>query len=170
MNRPRLLATATFLALGCFVAPGQAQLASDEVPRERIVPRSEEIRLDLEDSRYRLGPLHLRPLFGIRDFGYDNNVFGTSDQVVADWRATVSAGADVILRLGNKMYATGIINPEYTYYQKLTDRRLLGGEYGGSLIALFNRLSIEAGGTSDKAIAPVNSEIERPAPGTRNDL
>jgi hypothetical protein len=165
-----LLATATLLALGSFVAPAQAQLATDEVPRERIVPRSEEIRHDLEESRYHIGPLRFRPLFGIRDFGYDNNVFGTPDQPVADWQSTVSAGADVILPLGRKMYATGIINPEYTYYQKLADRRLLGGEYGASLVALFNRLSIEAGGTTDKAIAPVNSEIERPAPGTLNDL
>src|SRR5450756_648013 len=68
------------------------------------------------------------------------------------------------------MYATGTVNPEYTYYQKLTDRRLLGGEYGGSLIALFNRLSIEAGGGIDKSIAPVSSELERSAPGRLQDL
>jgi hypothetical protein len=148
-----------------------AQLATDQVPRQRTVPRSEELRRVLEDSRYHLGPIRMRPIFGIRDAGYDNNVFGSSsDQAVADWRSTVSAGADLILPLGNKMYVTGVVNPEYTYYQKLTDRRLLGGEYGGSLIALFNRLSIEAGGSTDKSIAPVSSELERSAPGTRNDL
>jgi hypothetical protein len=162
------------LAFGLVViaaANMSAQLASDQVPRERTVPRSEEIRRDLDESRHRLGPIRMRPIFGIRDTGYDNNVFGTSTgNEVADWHSTVSAGADLILPLGNKMYATGIVNPEYTYYEKLTDRRLLGGEYGGSLIALFNRLSIEAGGSTDKSIAPVNSELERSAPGRVRNL
>ena len=169
-NRPPVIRLAL---LGCIFVAGaaNAQLATDEVPRERTVPRSEEIKLDLADSRYRVGPLRLRPLFGIRDFGYDNNVFGTtSDQAVSDWRSTVAAGASVILPLGNKMYATALIEPEYTYYQKLADRRLLGGDYGGSLLALFNHLSVELGGNTEKTVAPVSSELERSTAGTRNDL
>src|SRR5690242_7329418 len=147
-----------------------AQLATDEVPRERTVPRAEQIRKSMQESRFRLGPIRLHPTFGLHDVGYDNNVFATQDNAVADWRATVSAGADLILPMGRKLYLTGIVRPEYTYYQKLTDRRLLGGQYGGSLVALFNRLSVETGGFAEKSISPVSSEIEQSAPGTRRDL
>lgn len=148
-----------------------AQLATDLVPHERTISRQEEIRRDLADSRYHLGPIRVRPLFGIRDLGYDNNVFGApSDEAVADWRSTVAAGANLILPLGSKMYATATAEPEYTYYQKLADRRLFGGQYGASLISLFNRLSIETGGLADKSIAPVSSELERSAPGRRSDV
>jgi hypothetical protein len=147
-----------------------AQLATDQVPRERTVARSEEIREDLAESRFHFGPVRLHPIFGLRDTGYDNNVFATSDDPVGDWRATVSAGANLILPLGRKMYATAIVNPEYTYYKKLTNRRLMGGAYGGSLLALFNRLSVEAGGEQQKTIAPVNSELETSAPGTLRNV
>jgi hypothetical protein len=157
----------TLLMAGAFSA--NAQLASDPVPRERIVPRSEEVRRALENSRFRLGPIRLRPLFELRDAGYDNNVFGTSEDPVADWHSTVSAGADLILPFGRKMYLTGIVNPEYTWYQKLTNRRMLGGEYGAAILALFNRLSIEAGGTTRKTLQPVSSELERSVPGRRDN-
>src|SRR5438105_4066269 len=80
-----------------FAGNALAQITGDEVPRERTVPRSEEIRRDLEETRFRLGPVRLQPIFGLRDTGYDNNVFGTPDDPVSDWRSTVSAGADLIL-------------------------------------------------------------------------
>ena len=157
-------------AVFLFAANASAQLVTDEVPRERTVPRSEEIRRDLAETRFRFGPVRLQPIFGLRDTGYDNNVFGTPDNPVSDWRSTVSAGADLILPLGRKLYVTGIVNPQYTYYNKVTNRRLFGGQYGGTVLALFNRLSIEAGGTQEKVISQVNSELERAAPGTFRDV
>jgi hypothetical protein len=150
--------------------PAAAQLASDIVPRERTIPRREQMERDLDDARVHLGPFRIEPLFGLRDVGYENNVFGTTDDPVADWRATVSAGADVILPVGNKNYLLGRALPEYTWYSKLTNRRAFGGTYGGSWLALFNRLSLEAGAETSSQIAPVNSEVEQSIPGTRDDV
>jgi hypothetical protein len=165
MTRAVLAAAAMLIA----AAIADAQLVTDRVPRERTVPRGVELRHQLETSRYRVGVIRLRPIFSLRDSGYDSNVFGSSTDPVADWRSTVSAGSNLIVPLGRKMYATGVANPEYTYYNKLVNRRLFGGTYGGSLVGLFNRLSAEAGGNSSKIMAPVNSENERSAAGTRRD-
>jgi len=146
-----------------------AQLASDSVPRERTVSRSAEIVEQLTESRYRLGPIRVRPLFALRDTGYDNNVFGTPDDPVSDWRSTVSSGADLILPFGSKIYILGVANPEYTWYKKLPNRRTFGGTYGGSVLGLFNHLSIEAGGTTAKTVRPVSSEVDQPTQGRRTD-
>ena len=171
MKKRRWSGAAALFSLTLAIAPSlHAQLASDEVPRQRTVARSEEIKQQLEDSRWHLGGMRLRPVFGLRDLGYDNNVYVTAEgQAVADWRGTVSAGADILLPMGNKLYLTGTVEPSYTYYQKTVNRRLLGGQYAGSLLGLFNHLSVEAGGSTEKTVAPVSSEIDQAAPGTLND-
>jgi hypothetical protein len=159
----------TFAAAALMAVPTAtlAQLASDEVPHQRTLPASEQIRRDLQTSRLRLGIFRIRPSFALRDFGYDNNVFGSSTEPFADWRSTVSAGARFIVPLGPKIYARGAVVPEYTWYRKLTDRRVLGGTYGGSLLALFNRLSVEGGADTFKGISILSSELEREAIGRR---
>jgi hypothetical protein len=163
---------AAVFSLLLLAANANAQLASDRVPHERVLPISEEIRHQLESSRFRFGVFRLQPTIGIKDLGYDNNVFGTTDSVdpVADWHASVAAGTSFIVPGGTKMYLRGMLIPEYTYYQKLASRRSWGGEYGASLLGLFNRMTVEAGVHSLTQLQSVNSEIERPALGTRTDL
>lgn len=150
--------------------PVQAQLASDDVPRQRTLPRSEEIRLQFEDSRYHLGPLSLQPVFGLRDLGYDNNVFGTSDGQVSDWRTTVSAGGRLILPIAPKVYLLAKLLPEYTWYQKTSSLRSFGGDYGASALGLFNQLTIEGGANVSRVIHPVSSELVQSARSRRTDL
>ncbi|MGZ4778679.1 MAG: hypothetical protein ACXV5L_05745, partial [Thermoanaerobaculia bacterium] len=165
----RTLVALAFSAACIAAATARAQLASDNVPRERTVSRSDEIVEQLTDSRYRLGAIRIRPTFALRDTGYDNNVFGSSDARVSDWRSTASAGADLILPFGRKVYVLGVADPEYTWYKKLTNRRAFGGTYGGSLLGLFNHLSVEAGGTTAKTVRAVSSEIDEPVPGRLTD-
>jgi hypothetical protein len=139
-----------------------AQLTSDLVPRERLVPRDEQIRRDLEDARYHLGPFRVQPLLNIRDLGYNNNVFGTTENPVSDWTATVAGGAHWTLPFGPKTYLRGDVLPEYTYYQKLTNRRFFGGTYNASALGLFNHLSLQATAGTAKNLTIVSSEIEAP--------
>jgi hypothetical protein len=139
-----------------------AQLTSDLVPRERLVPRGEQIRRDLEDARYHIGPFRVQPKLTIRDLGYNNNVFGTTDNPVSDWTATVAGGAHWTLPFGPKTYFRGDLIPEYTYYQKLTNRRFFGGTYNASALGLFNHLSLEATAGTAKNLTIVSSEIEAP--------
>jgi hypothetical protein len=139
-----------------------AQLSSDIVPRHRLVPRDEQIQEDLKNSRVRLGPFRVQPRFLLRDLGYNNNVYGTPENPVSDWTTTVAAGAHWTLPFGSKAYFVGNAMPEYTYYEKLTERRFFGGTYDASAVALFNRLSLEATAGTSKGLGIVSSEIEAP--------
>jgi hypothetical protein len=160
---------AVAIATLAIAAPLFAQLASDEVPRQRTLPRSEQIANQLTDSRWELGAIRLQPIFGLHNTGYTDNVFGTVDNPISDWRATVSAGVNMLLPMGRKMYVTGIANPEYTWYDRVESRRMMGGKYGGSLLGLYNHLSFEAGASTEKTMLPVNSEVETPTPGRQTD-
>jgi len=163
---------AAFCGVLLVAAAASAQLASDRVPHERVLPIGEQIRHQLESSRFRFGIFRLQPTASIKDFGYDSNVFGTTDEVepVPDWHASVAAGTSFIVPGGTKFYFRGMVIPEYTYYQKLENRRSWGGEYGASLLGLFNRMTGEGGYHSLTELQTVNSEIERPALGTRSDF
>ncbi len=150
---------------GCLL-PGSAsaQLTTDQVPRGRTVPTPEEVKQELEKSRFRFGPIRLIPTLLLSDAGYDSNVFGAFEKDeakrVADWTATVTAGARWVLPLGSKGYLRGAALPEYIWYRDLTARRTFGGSYQASLLGFFNRLSVEVGGYTAKTFEFPNSESE----------
>ncbi|MDQ2978268.1 MAG: hypothetical protein M3R62_03545 [Acidobacteriota bacterium] len=164
-----LCALAMLLALvGRRVA--SAQLAADQIPRERTIPVEDAIKQELESARYRLGPIRILPRLAVSNAGYDSNVFGTPEnckQIVgcnetkkADWGATVSAGARLVAPAGAKLFVTGDLLPQYTWYRELKSRRTLGGFFSTSLYAFFNRMSIVAGGYSSKTFGPLSSETD----------
>ena len=140
-----------------------AQLTSDLVPRERLVPLREQVEREVEQSRWQLGPIRVQPRFMIRDFGYNDNVTGAAVNKVSDWTATAAGGVHWVIPMGSKLYLRGDAMPEYTWYRELTDRRFTGGTYNGSFLALFNRMSLEATGSTTRRISNVSSEVEAPA-------
>jgi len=132
---------APLLALG--------QLTSDQVPRSRTVPAEESLKEDMQESRIRLGPLHLLPIVRVNGAGYDNNVFGNpeGEPKVADWYANVGAGLRFVAPVGTKLYIGGEAVPSYIWYRRLGfDSNTLGGNYTASLYGFFNRLSFRTGG------------------------
>lgn len=146
-----------------------AQLASDQIPHERTLPVNEEVRKQLEASRVRFGIFRLQPQLTVSNLGYDNNVFGTPEDPVGDWHSTVSAGTRFIVPMGSKVYARGGAIPEYTYFQKLVNRRAFGGTYDAALLGLYNHMTIEGAMSLFKGLTPVNSEVDRAAFGKRTD-
>jgi hypothetical protein len=149
--------------------PALGQISSEEAPRARTVPLREQLKWEAENAPYRLGPLKVRPLFELRDSGYNNNVFGTETNKVGDFTATVSAGVRVLQPLGQKMALRGTAAPEYTWYEKLVERRNLGGAYSASLLGLFNRMTLEGGGGYLSQVTIINSESEQAAIQTRTN-
>ncbi|MGH9365904.1 MAG: hypothetical protein ACRD1B_11680 [Thermoanaerobaculia bacterium] len=151
----------SLIAAFCLL-PAQAfsQLATDQVPRERTVPIPEQVQTEMAKSRFRLGPISITPKLTIRDAGYNNNVFGSSDNPVSDWTATVAAGVRWILPLGSKMYLRGDAVPEYIWYAQLAQGRTLGGRYSASVLGFFNRMSVEAAGLASKTTSVLSSESE----------
>lgn len=166
----RLKYAVALVAAGCAIA-ANAQLTSDQVPRQRLVPASEQLRQELESARYNVGPFRLSPRLLFRDLGYNNNVFGTSEgEPVGDWTATVAAGAHWTLPFGPKTYLRGDVIPEYSWYRKLDQNRFLGGTYNASALALFNRMQLGATVGTSKRLNIVSSEIEAPVVQRSTDL
>src|SRR5438270_3510377 len=56
-----------------------AQLATDQVPRERTVPSEETVKQQVSNARLRLGPLRILPTVIVTSAGYDNNVHDTPE-------------------------------------------------------------------------------------------
>jgi hypothetical protein len=145
-----------------------AQIAPEQVPFGRTVPLREVVRLEMESSWMRVGPLRLQPLFAIENFGYDSNVFASDGGEVADWTAGVRAGARGIIRMGRKMFLRGDATGSYTWYADLEDNRRTGWNAGGSLLGLYNRASFDASARTTRSLDPLSSEIEVPVERTLN--
>ena len=136
-----------------------AQFAA--VPRERTIPTRELVAREVETARYRLGPLRILPRFRLTG-GYEDNVFGTSreEAKVSDYTAVVRAGARLVVPAGSRIYLRGDALPEYTWYERLDERRFLGGDYRAAFLAYFNRASLEAAGYTSKNLDIFGFETE----------
>jgi hypothetical protein len=136
---------AGLLLLGTLLAAGsaRAQIVSDEVPQVRTIPAKEQVDADMQSAKFHLGPIRFIPSIAVRDAGYDNNVFGTEQNQVSDWSFAIRGGVRVIVPFGSKIYFRGSALPEYTWYDKLAERRGWGGLYEASLYGFFNRMTTE---------------------------
>lgn len=166
LARARLRQFAVALILtGCSsAAAAVAQLTGDQVPRDRTNPAEEQIKLEIERSRFRLGPIRILPRLEISQAGYDSNVFGVAEEdpvePVGDWSATVAAGIGLVLPMGSKLYLRGHALPAYTWYREIEGRRNWGGSYDAALLAFFNRMFGEAGGYTSESVNFLNTETE----------
>jgi hypothetical protein len=160
-NRLLRLTSPMLVAAGWLAAASAgAQVTSDSVPRDRLVPLQEQVQTQMQESRFHLGPFRIMPKLQFLGPSYDSNVFGTSgEDTVSDWTITARAGIGVIVPLGKKVYLRGDILPEYIWYASLTDRRQWGGVYSGSILMFFNRLSFEGDYVSRVTPGYPNSEI-----------
>jgi hypothetical protein len=147
----------------------RAQMTSDVVPRDRIVPEQEEIKRVLERSRIRLGPIRFLPSFAFHNVGYDSNVFGSNQDPQGDFTATVAAGTRLVVPLGTKLFFLGDAFPSYTWYASFPQFSKWGWTANASIAGYFNRMSVEVGGRTHQAVSrpteeqqsPVLSKVER---------
>ena len=91
--------------------------------------------------------------------GYDNNVFGTSQDPVGDWSFTIRGGLRFLLPLGAKMYVRADALPQYTWYDKLAERRSFGGVGNASLFGFFNRMTLQLTGSGEQDFTLYSSEL-----------
>ena len=146
-------------------SPARAQLLGGaNVPFQRSLTTQEAVKQESESARFRLGPVKLMPVLSLRNVGYNDNITGSPTDPVSDWTATIAGGAKLIVPVGEKWALRGAVIPEYTGYLDSADLRSWGGTYTGSLVALFNRLTFEAGGGYQKRSEIVSSEalVARP--------
>lgn len=124
------------------------------------MPLDVEVRGEMERSRLQLGPVRILPWVTVRNFGYNDNIFGSSEDPVGDWTASVGAGARLYVPFGSKTFLRVDALPEYTWYKHLGSRSQWGGRGEASYLAFFNRLSVElAGRYTEDASSILSSEV-----------
>lgn len=171
MMRSAIRGVAALLLMFC-AFPALGQLNSDTVPTGRTVPVRESVEAQLEESRWRFGPVRVEPELKLDNLGYNDNVFGAQEgeEKVDDYTATIGLGIRSIAPLGSKTYLRLDAIPEYTWYKDLDERRNLGYEADAALLALFNRASFEVGVSADDRVTQVTSEDATRVPQTTDNL
>ena len=147
----------------------RAQMTSDVVPRTRIVPDQEQIKADMERSRFRLGPVRFIPGIQNSNLGYDSNVFGSNQDPQGDFTGTVAVGTRLVVPLGSKMFFLGDVFPSYTWYASYPQLSKWGGNANASIVGYFNRMSVQVGGRFLQAVdrpteeqqSPILNKVER---------
>jgi hypothetical protein len=152
-------AALAFLLATLAAGSARAQLTSDDVPQGRTIPVKDEVDADMQAARFHLGPIRLIPTVMVKDAGYDNNVFGTTENPVSDWSFTIRGGVRLIVPFGSKIYLRGSALPEYTWYDKLEERRGWGGLYEASLYGFFNRMTAQLRAFDEETFQLYSSEI-----------
>jgi hypothetical protein len=156
-----------FLAGLLFVTAGRAwaqfnQYTPHGGPQERPESRKERLEREVEEARFRLGPLRIDPWIGLRDASYFRGFFSNQEDAPSDFTATLGAGLRTYLRTGRKVVWTGQALPEYVWWSGDGDRSRINGRYGLGLHAFFNRLTVEATAERQQEQQILTPELPQP--------
>lgn len=159
----RIVALATLIGLAAksasgqfeqYIAPGAAGLPT--------VSNRESLEKSIGNAPWRLGSLRLQPWIGIRDVGYVNNVLGPGREI-DDVTAAVALGVKAYLPMGPKVILAAHFLPEYVWWRETEELRGWHHQIGVGAFAYFNRLTVEARGTSTDLQRYLSAEVEAPA-------
>jgi hypothetical protein len=147
---PRTLARTVALALALLCAGARlasAQFDQYTEPGGPTTPpedRKEQLEKAMEEARWRLGVVRVKPWFGVYDVRWVDNVFGTpTGEAVSDLTGTVGAGLRAYLHSGPKVIWSAHLLPEYVAWRELSDKNTVNGRYGLGAFGFFNRLTLE---------------------------
>jgi hypothetical protein len=126
------------------------------------VLNKESLELAITEARWRAGPWRFDPWYALKDFTYNNNVFGTAENTKRDVTFTVGAGVRGYLPVGENLNFAFHALPEYVWWFELAERRNLNGRYGAGLFGYYDRLTLEAEATRAVQQRYVSSELELP--------
>jgi hypothetical protein len=163
LDSMRVVATTLCMIAGAATSSAQFVQYSDPGSlANRSIPTKEGLEKAMEEARWNLGPVRVAPWFALKNVTYNNNVFGTSDDQVSDFTATIGAGLHAYLPIGPKFVVGAVALPEYVWWNDLENLRGTYGRYGGGLFGYFNRLTVEAQVFDIEDQGYVSSEFIRP--------
>lgn len=132
-------------------------------PEVRPESRQDELKRELAEARYHLGPVRIAPWFSLHDIAYVQSVLTTGgEQLPNDLTATFGAGFRAYLHNGPKAIWTAQVLPEYVFWLHQTDRRQLDGRYQLGYNAYFNHLTVEAKAGREQLQQLVTPEVPVP--------
>lgn len=160
------------VVLGFTLSSGriEAQTLNVGLVRDRPVPVADEVKRQMDESRWSLGPLRVDPRLSIGNVGYNNNIFGASEQnATSDLTASASAGVGFIAPIGAATYLRGSAGATYNWYLEQTQLRQVSPTGSLELLLLLNRVRLQVGADLQQSSTVVSSEISVTAPQeTRN--
>ncbi len=157
--KTRAATTTLSLLLLAGSAGAQFQYNAPGGPEEKPASRREALELEVSRARYRVGPLRIAPWATLRNVAYVHPILGTGPQPPADFTATAGVGFRAYLRNGPKVtWSLGVL-PEYTWWQKQAERRLLNGRYHLGFHGFFNRFTLEAIAGREQGLQVVTPEV-----------
>lgn len=168
LRLPLLPLSALLLLLaGLFPSRVWAQFDQYTAPggsTDRPDDRQEQLERDMEEARWRLGPVHVDPWASLYDVEYYDNAFGSSSEgeETADVTATVGAGLRAYLPAGPDVVIAAHALPEYVWWNEAEARRRLNGRYGAGVFGFWNRASLEATARRDQQRGYASPEQPQP--------
>jgi hypothetical protein len=154
------------LALGVIVAVGSsrmnAQVVLGTISEARVLPLREQLEAEMKLSKFRLGPIRLRPRLSLQGPTYTNNLTGTPGEAAPDWTATAVGGLRYIIPIGTRTFVRGEASPSYFWALNDKERRRFGWINDATLYAFLGRVTIEATGGFNRDTTPLSSEDIQP--------
>lgn len=138
-----------------------AQYTPPGGPEDRPEDRKERLEREIEEARYRLGPVRVDPVLSFRDVVYVRDLFASEGPATSDVTATAGAGFRAYLRTGRKVTWIGHVVPEYVWWRKQENARRLNQRFGLTSLGFFNRLTLEALAQRDEQQQIVSPEVPR---------
>ena len=127
-----LMAGPTVAQFVQYVPPGTFQERREDT--EKILERN------MDNARWKAGRVLFDPWFGLRNFGYVDNVQNSG---ASDITATVGAGVRGWLPVGSEFTLSGHLLPEYVWWKDLDQCNRLNGRYGLGLFGNLGRAGME---------------------------
>ena len=128
--------------------------------RSKAFEEGRSVQNKITTCPWHFGSFHVTPLLGVKQLGYDDNVFSEAVSETKDFSISPELGLQTYWRLSpNWVFANrGTYN--YVYYNKLDALR--GSEYGGEskLYGLFKRFYFDLGINFRRDRGRNNSEID----------
>lgn len=126
-----------------------------------LFPQTMEEKLkEMENSRWKIGPLRITPVIFINNVGYDSNVYGTPWNPVEDYTFTAGPGLYFYIPIKKRYLFNGSFSPQYVYfYQEKKERTW--NKYGSlSFYMNLRRFLINIGKNYSDARERWNTEID----------
>ena len=125
-----------------------------------VFNKGRRIQSQVDQTLWHFGSWHMSPILGVRDLGFDTNVFSTEQEEQDDFTLSPELGIQAYYRFNNRLFWANRATANYLYYIDLSDLR--GWEWGGEsrIHALFKNAYFDIGGNFRRDRTRVSSEID----------
>ncbi len=118
------------------------------------------VKIQSSQALWRFGAFNITPILGLRQLGYDSNVFSVEQNEDKDFSISPEVGLSTWWRINPNLFWKNNATYNYVYYQDLDNLR--GSEYGleSRLHGIFKKSYFDTGVNYRRDRQRINSEID----------